>query len=92
MKKVYDKTAWGVVMLAYFNILLLIQILAGLEIWSNIKTILFLSLCGLPVAFIVGNKLSKGYNKYNNHDTLFNIIGIALVCSFAILSFINKYL
>jgi hypothetical protein len=79
MKKVYDKTAYGVVMLIYCNLLLSFQEIADIDILGNTKLLILLVLCGLPFGFILGRKLSKGYDKKNNNDILFNIIGMILV-------------
>jgi hypothetical protein len=89
IKKVHNRLACGVIGIIYFNTLILIQMIFGLNVCAetNLK---FIILIGLPIIFILGNKLSKGYNRNDNDDNLFYIIILLLgMILFVMLYLIN---
>jgi hypothetical protein len=87
IKKVHNRLACGVIGIIYFDTLALIQMVFGIEVWAetNLK---FIVLVGLPIVFILGNKLSEGYNRSDNDDKLFYIIILFLGMSLLVMLYI----
>ena len=87
MKKIiHPRLAAGISGIAY---LLLFIILEKITNYQFISThIIILCVVFLPIGIIIYNKFNSTYNRKNNDDKLFMIIGIILFSIFLVLYFL----
>jgi hypothetical protein len=87
MKSIDNKLGCGTLFMAYVDCLLIIQIIIGIEIVTNLWLILIMGLIGFPIIFFIGNKLSKNYNEEDNGNKFFYLIITLLIGLCALLGY-----
>ena len=85
IKKINPRLSSGVVAIFYLDILALIQVFTGFNVFDDSNRILII-LIGLLLVLYFGEKLCKGYDKENNDNELFYYILAVLGGIFIVLA------
>lgn len=83
-RSVAEKPAGGVIIFGCFNLLTLTSLITGIDFIKEYSMFILIP------TFVIGFKLSKNYDKDNNHDKQFYFILVLLFCILMGLVFLKE--